>query len=268
MLDDAQRRRELSPRPMVEVIPPTPGDVKGKGKERAQEPYASSSTAHHHGPSYPIAYSPSGLVPPVPSHPSVKVLATHTSSIPCAGSNADSHVSERAPKTSDSPTESTGSSPPAAGSLSRKVTAILDHLYQQTDVLLIEAADAAGFSVDRVAKLLGKRLGVKMRGSGTTWNSYQNFFAAHMAEELQRIDAEEEYASASSAQKPGIVSRAQDAFKSSFDDEKKWIDVLKLWEELNVVSTGCMEQTYGSREAKFDSINREIDAIVCILSRQ
>lgn len=124
------------------------------------------------------------------------------------------------------------------------------------------AADTARLLVERVNKLLGKQLGIKTRSSGTTWNGYQNFFAVHMMEELQCISAEEEYAAASSAQKRGIVSRARDAFKASLDKETKWIDVLKIWEEFNVVSTGCREQTYGSHESAFASTNREIEVII------
>lgn len=234
------------------VIPPTPADTKGKGKERAREPEESGSSTHLHIPPYSIGH------PSIPSYP----VQAHATPAPHVSSDADAHISENRPKSSGSPTESSGSSSPAAGNLSKKVLAILDHLFQQTEALVMEAADTTGFSADRVTKLLGKRLGIKMRGSGTTWNGYQNFFKAHMQQELQRIGAEEEYASASSAQKRGIVSRAHDAFKASFDGENEWVDVLKVWEELNVVSTGCIEQTYGSRESKFASVNREIEAIV------
>lgn len=248
-----QRPKEPSSGLAATVIPTPSGEKKWKGKEPMREPEEPAPSYQESyptpsdppsAPSYPISSNP----PTVSSHPGIKTHINNTSS-----------------DTSGSPTSSTGGSSPSAGSLSKSAIATLDHFYEHVEKLVIEAADGAGLSPDRVTKLMGKRLGIKVRGSVTTWNEYQNFFAAHMQQELQRINAEEEYAGATSAQKRGIVSRVQDAFKASFKGKSDWVEVLKVWEELNIVSTGCKEQTYNTRESAFASTNREIQAIVRIL---
>lgn len=230
-----------------------PGETKWKGKKRAQEP---EGLTYQEPTDIPIPSHP----PSVPSHP----IQSQPPTVPSYLS-VEAHTNETSSTTSGSPTSSTGGSSPSSGSLSKSAITALELFYEQVEKFLIEAAYGAGLSPERVTKLLGKRLGIKSRGSATTWNEYQNFFAAHMQQELRRINAEEEYACATSAQKPGIVSRAQDAFKASFRGESDWVEVLKVWEELNTVSNGCKEQTYSTRESAFSSTNREIKNIVGIL---
>lgn len=164
----------------------------------------------------------------------------------------------------DSPKANTGSSPVLTGSLSKSTLAELEKLFEKIAELIADTLEITELPAEHISKFLGKRLGLSVRGS-TSWNGYQTYFTAHMQEELKGIGAEEEYNSASSAQKPVIIARAHAAFKARHNSADEWLTILKAWDDLKTVEKGCGGQTIGTRENKFDAMNRKIIAFVSAL---
>lgn len=202
--------------PMMALIPPTPVDRKGKGKQQETD--------------VPMH---------IPSSPDIN--------------NAISDTGSNFPDSS--------SSPSSTGALSKSNITYLDGLWPRIEQQIADASETTGLPSERISKLLGKRLGLNVRGS-TLWNSYQSFFTDHMVQELERINANAEYASATSAQKPAIVSRAQAAFKAEYEKDEEWVDILTTWDALQVVSKGCKGQSYNTRESKFDAMNHRVNSYV------
>lgn len=200
--------------PVMTVIPPTPADLKGKGKQRETD------------------------VPPIHSNPDI-----------------DGTVSDSGSKPSS----------PSTGAISKSNLAHLDELWPKIEQAIANASETTGLPADRIAKLLGRRLGLNVRGS-TLWNSYQSFFADHIAQELERIGAQAEYDNATSAQKPAIVSRAQAAFKADHEKDAQWVDILQTWDTYQTVKKGCKGQSYTTREAKFDAMNTKVISYVSYFS--
>lgn len=200
--------------PVMTVIPPTPADLKGKGKQRETD------------------------VPPIHSNPDI-----------------DGTVSDSGSKPSS----------PSTGAISKSNLAHLDELWPKIEQSIANASETTGLPADRITKLLGRRLGLNVRGS-TLWNSYQSFFADHIAQELERIGAQAEYDNATSAQKPAIVSRAQAAFKADHEKDAQWVDILQTWDTYQTVKKGCKGQSYTTREAKFDAMNNKVISYVSYFS--
>lgn len=202
---------------MMAIIPPTPADPKGKGKQQEADT--------------PI---------PIHSHPIIDGTVGDT-------------VGDTGPKTPCSDT--------STGAISKSNKDHLDELWPKIEQDIANAAEFTGLPADRIARLLGKRLGLNVRGS-TLWNSYQSYFAGNVTPELQRIGAQAEYDNATSAEKPAIVSRAQAAFKAYHEKDEEWMDILQTWDTIQTVKKGCKGQSYTTREARFDAMNHKLHSFV------